>query len=139
MGYAVPAAMGARLASPDRPAIAVCGDGGFGMSLHALMSAVQEGIAITVVVFNNRALGWVLHGMRHEPVAAHLAEFDHVAIGRALGCEGTRITSLEELAREVEQASTRVQPTVLDVPISLTTSFHDVVQPIASRRWKSGD
>lgn len=139
MGYAVPAAMGARLAFPSRPAVAVCGDGGFAMSLHALMSAVQERIPLTVVIFNNRALGWVLHGMHEQPVAARLDEFDHVAIARALGCEGIRVCSLEELATEVEDAASRTRPTVLDVPVSLATTFHDVVQPVAASRWKSGD
>src|SRR5262249_9118982 len=61
MGYAVPAAMAARLADADRPVVAVCGDGGFAMSIHALMTAIQENIPIAVVVFNNGALGWVLH------------------------------------------------------------------------------
>ncbi len=55
---------------PDRPALAVCGDGGFAMSIHALMTAVQEHLPIGVLVFNNGALGWVLHGMGERAVAA---------------------------------------------------------------------
>ena len=73
MGYAVPAAMAARLADPDRPVVAVCGDGGFAMSIHALMTAIQEDLPIAVLVFNNGALGWVLHGMGNEAVAANFA------------------------------------------------------------------
>ena len=53
MGYAVPAAMAARLADVNRPVVAVCGDGGFAMSIHALMTAVQENIPIAVVVIQD--------------------------------------------------------------------------------------
>ncbi len=99
MGYAVPAAMAAKLAAPPRSALAVCGDGGFAMSIHALMTAVQERLPIGVVVLNNGALGWVLHGMGDKAVAAHFAEFDHAEIARSLGCEGMRITSPDDAAR----------------------------------------
>ena len=83
MGYAVPAAMAARLAAPSRTVVAVCGDGGFAMSIHALMTAVQEDLPIGVLVLNNGALGWVLHGMGEKAVAAHFAEFDHAGIARS--------------------------------------------------------
>src|SRR6202035_426910 len=62
MGFAVPAALGAKLVHPDRPAIAVCGDGGFAMTMNGLMTALEHDIPIIVVVFNNNALGWVYHG-----------------------------------------------------------------------------
>ncbi|MET0458915.1 MAG: thiamine pyrophosphate-dependent enzyme [Ilumatobacteraceae bacterium] len=57
MGDAVPAAMAAKLAHPDRPALAVGGDGGFAMSIHALMTAVHEHLPIGVLVFDDGALG----------------------------------------------------------------------------------
>ena len=80
MGYAVPAAMAAKLARPTGRSLAVCGDGGFAMSIHALMTAVQEQLPIGVLVFNNGALGWVLHGMGEKAVAAGFDPFDHAAI-----------------------------------------------------------
>ena len=76
MGYAVRAAMGAKLAFPDRPAIAVCGDGAFSMNLHSMMTAVQEGLPIAVVVFNNASLGWVLHAMGDRAVAGEFVDAD---------------------------------------------------------------
>ena len=75
MGYAIPAAMAAALTG-NRPAYAVCGDGGFAMTLHGLMSAVENQLRMTVVVFNNRALGWVLHGQGNRPFASTFADFD---------------------------------------------------------------
>jgi acetolactate synthase-1/2/3 large subunit len=139
MGYAVPAALGAKLAFPDRPVVAVCGDGGFAMSIHALMTAVQQGLAITVVVFNNNALGWVLHGMGDRAVAAGFDEFDHGAIARSLGCDGVRVESAEALRQALLSQPRPSVPLVIDVPTSLKTSFKDVVQHISGSRWKRSE
>lgn len=139
MGYAVPAALGARLAHPDRPVLAVCGDGGFAMSIHALMTAAQERLPIAVVVFNNNALGWVLHGMGERAVAAAFDDFDHAAIARAVHCDGVRVSGSDELAAALDQVADLERPLVIDVPMSLKASFKDIVQPLASQRWKKGD
>lgn len=139
MGYAVPAALGARLARPDAPVVAVVGDGGFAMSIHGLMVAVQERLPIAVVVFNNGALGWVLHGMGDRAVAAGFDDFDHAAIARSLGCDGVRVTTPGELATALDRVGDSPVPLVIDVPTSLKTSFKDVVQPLAGSRWKAGD
>jgi acetolactate synthase I/II/III large subunit len=139
MGYAVPAALGARLAYPDRPVLAVCGDGGFAMSIHGLMTAVQEHLPIGVLVFNNNALGWVMHGMGEKAVAAGFDEFDHAAIARSIGCNGVRVESTDQLRAALEDVATTKVPYVIDVPTSMKTSFKDIVQPLASGRWRGGD
>jgi acetolactate synthase-1/2/3 large subunit len=139
MGYAVAAALGAKIACPDRPVLAVCGDGGFAMSVHALMTAVQAQLPIAVVVFNNNALGWVLHGMGEKAVAAGFDEFDHAAIARSVGCDGVRVTSTDELREALASIDGRTKPFVIDVPTSLKTSFRDIVQSIAGGRWKQGE
>jgi acetolactate synthase-1/2/3 large subunit len=130
MGYAVPAAMAARLASAERPVVAVCGDGGFAMSIHALMTAVQENIPIAVVVFNNGALGWVLHGMGREAVAASFADFDHAGIARSLGCDGVKVAGTDDLRTVLKSITDLSRPLVIDVPTSLSTSFKDVAQKL---------
>jgi acetolactate synthase I/II/III large subunit len=139
MGYAIPAALGARLACPGRPVVAVCGDGGFAMSIHALMTAVQQGLEITVVVLNNNALGWVLHGMGKRAVAAGFGEFDHAAVARSIGCEGVRVDSATALQVALKSPPRPSAPLVIDVPTSLKTSFKDIVQPISGDRWKRGE
>jgi len=131
MGYAVPAAMGAKLAYPERAALAVCGDGGFAMCVHALMTAVQEELPIGVLVLNNGALGWVLHGMGDKAVAANFAEFDHAAIARSLGCDGIRVSSTDELRAALLRIPELSKPLVIDVPTSLATSFQDVAFDMA--------
>jgi acetolactate synthase I/II/III large subunit len=133
MGYAVPAAMAARLADPVRPVLAVCGDGGFAMSMHALMTAVQENLPIAVLVFNNGALGWVLHGMGNRAVAANFAEFNHAEIARSLGCEGVQVSSADELRTLLKGLANLTKPLIVDVPTSLSTSFKDVAQTMAEQ------
>ena len=138
MGYAVPAAMAAKLAVPDRPSLAVCGDGGFAMSIHALMTAVQERIGIGVLVFNNGALGWVLHGMGEQAVAAGFDPFDHAAIARSVGCDAVRAETASDLRDAIKAFTEATRPFVIDVPTSLATSFRDVTQDIARQRRETG-
>jgi acetolactate synthase-1/2/3 large subunit len=138
MGHAVPAALGAKLAFPEAPAVAVCGDGGFAMSMHGLMTAVEEQLPIGVVVFNNGVLGWVLHGMGKQVVAAHLSSFDHAAIARALGCDGVRVESVAELEEACGRLRSLERPLVIDVPMGIESSFRDVLDPIDQRRGDTG-
>jgi acetolactate synthase-1/2/3 large subunit len=126
MGYAIPAALAARLVYPQRLAVAVCGDGGFSIGMNGLMTAVEEHIPIVVVVFNNGALGWVLHGQGDRPIASRFAAFDHAAIARAMGCAGVRVNAAPELKEALAWAMGTGQPTVVDVNTSLGYTFRDV-------------
>ena len=85
MGYAIPAAIAARLVYPARTAVAVCGDGGFSIGLNGLLTAVEEQIPIVVVIFDNAMLGWVRHGQQERPIASQFGPFDYAAIARRDG------------------------------------------------------
>jgi acetolactate synthase I/II/III large subunit len=126
MGYAVPAAIGAKVACPTRPVVAVCGDGGMAMSLHALMTALQEQLPIGVVVLNNRALGWVVHGMGTQPKAAEAIDYDFARIAKSIGCDGLRPENAEELREGARLCFESTRPFVLDVLTSLDTSYRDL-------------
>jgi acetolactate synthase-1/2/3 large subunit len=130
MGFGIPAALGAKLVHPDRPVVAVCGDGGFAMTMNGLMTAIEHDIPITVVVFNNNALGWVLHGS--GPFAAEFKDFDHAGIARAMGCRGIRVEAPAALAPALKEALAARVPTVIDVRTSLGVSFADITSPLAS-------
>ena len=130
MGFAIPAALGAKLVHPDRPAVAVCGDGGFAMTMNGLMTALEQDIPIIVVVFNNNALGWVYHGS--GPFAAEFKDFDHGAIARAMGCNGVRVTEPSTLRPALEAALKARVPTVIDVRTSMDVSFADITSPLAT-------
>ena len=90
MGYGVPAAIGARLARPDRPVVAFVGDGGFLMTGQELVTAVQEGLPIKVVLGDNQAYGTIaMH--QHKRIgpeglyAVHLRSPDFAAVARGYG------------------------------------------------------
>jgi acetolactate synthase-1/2/3 large subunit len=129
MGFAIPAALGAKLVHPDRPVVAVCGDGGFAMTMNGLMTAVEQDIRIITVVFNNNALGWVLHGS--GPFAAEFNDWDHAAIARALGCRGVRVEHPAGLKPALQEALAARQATVIDVRTSLEVTFADITSQLA--------
>ncbi|MCP5156605.1 MAG: thiamine pyrophosphate-binding protein [Ectothiorhodospiraceae bacterium] len=133
MGYAIPAALAAKLVHPDRPAIAVCGDGGFGIGLNGLMTAVEERIPIVVLVFNNQALGWVRNGQGERPIASEFAPFDHAAIARAMGCDGQRVERPVDVRPAIEAAIASGRPTVIDVRSALTETFRKVTSPLVRK------
>jgi len=129
MGFGIPAALGAKLVHPDRPVVAVVGDGGFAMTMNGLMTAVEQDIPIITVVFNNNALGWVLHGS--GPFAAEVRDWDHGEIARAMGCRGVRVEDPAGLAPALGEALAAREPHVIDVRTSLKTTFADITSQLA--------
>jgi acetolactate synthase-1/2/3 large subunit len=127
MGYAIPAALAAKLVHPDRPVVAVCGDGGFAMTMNGLMTALEHDIPIVVVVFNNRTLGAVAHDT--GPYATNFGDFDHGAIARGMGCAGVRISAPGELGSAIRAAASARTSTVIDVVTSSEVSFRAAISP----------
>jgi acetolactate synthase-1/2/3 large subunit len=134
MGYAIPAAMAAKLVHRDRKVVAVCGDGGFAIGMNGLMTALADDIPITVVVFNNGALGWVKHGQGDRNIACDLSSFDHAAIARSMGCDGIRVEAADALGPALKQALASDKPTVVDINTSINESFRRVTSPLVSER-----
>jgi len=134
MGYAIPAALAAKLVYPERQAIAVTGDGGFGMAMNGLMTARDENIPIVVVVLNNSALGWVMHGQGDRVIASKFTDMNLADVARAMGCKGIRVESPSALAAALAEALRGNEPTVVDVVTSLRPSFRDVTTPLLLRR-----
>jgi acetolactate synthase I/II/III large subunit len=134
MGYAIPAAMAAKLVHRDRQVVAVCGDGGFAIGMNGLMTAVAEDIPITIVVFNNGALGWVKHGQGDRNIACDLSNFDHAAIARSIGCDGIRVEDPSALGSALRQAMASDKPCVIDINTSLKETYRRVTSPLAIER-----
>jgi len=134
MGYAVPAAMAAKLAAPDRDCVAVCGDGGFAMTMNALLTASQEHIAMTAVILNNGVLGWVKDGQRRRGnrfIASELGAFDHSKMAQAMGCRGVRVESLAQLSQALDGVRDAKEPTLIDVVTTEHAPFWQVQSPLA--------
>jgi acetolactate synthase I/II/III large subunit len=123
IGYGLPGGIGACLAAPDRPVVAISGDGGFNMTLGDLESARRIGCGLTVVVVNNAASGYVkalqhaMMGGRYQ--SADLNEMDYAAIARTMGCGGIRVEDPEALALALQQGmEERDRPTIIDVVVT---------------------
>jgi acetolactate synthase I/II/III large subunit len=131
MGYAIPAALSLKLLHPDRPVIAVCGDGGFAMSMNGLMTAREENLPIVVLILNNSILGWVVHGQGERRIASEFEKFDHAAIARAMGCDGVRVETAEELAGALRSAEGTKRPLLIDAITSRDQSFQKITSSFA--------
>jgi acetolactate synthase I/II/III large subunit len=123
IGYGLPGGIGAALAAPAAPVVAITGDGGFNMTLGELETARRAGIGLTVVVVNNAASGYVKalqHAMfRGRYQSSDLVEMDYAAIARAMGCGGIRVEDPDRLAGALgEGLAERDRPTVLDVVVT---------------------
>jgi sulfoacetaldehyde acetyltransferase len=109
-GYALPAVMGAKVALPDRPAVAYVGDGAWGMSLNETLTCLREGIPTTAVVFNNRQWGaekknqvlWF--GDRYIGVQLENPEGGFAGIAKAMGAEGVQVSNLDEVGPALRAA-----------------------------------
>jgi len=133
MGYAIPAALGVKSQAPDRTVVAVCGDGGLGMTLQALLSAVEEDLAVVIVVLSNGILGWVRHSQvarGEELFKSALQRFDYAAIGAAIGLTAFHVTSPAELTPALDEAVKAGRPALVVVDVSTEQSFTDLRTPL---------
>jgi sulfoacetaldehyde acetyltransferase len=107
-GYAFPVACGAKVAAPDRPAIAYVGDGAWGISLNELLTCAREKIGVTVVVFNNGQ--WGAEKKNHVDFysrrfqAVNLASPSWAGVARAFGCEGITVDKLADVGPALQSA-----------------------------------
>jgi acetolactate synthase-1/2/3 large subunit len=123
IGYGLPGGIGAALAAPQTPVVAITGDGGFNMMLGELETARRAGIGLTIVVVNNAASGYVKalqHAMfRGRYQSSDLVEMDYAAIARAMGCAGIRVEDPERLGAALREGlAERSRPTVLDIVVT---------------------
>lgn len=131
MGYAIPAALAAKLVFPKRQAIAVSGDGGFGMSINGMMTARDEDIPIVSVILNNGALGWVKHGQGNRTISSTFADMNYANIAKAMGINGIRVEQPKDIAPALQEALAAGVPTVVDVVTAFEgLSFRDVTSPL---------
>ncbi len=101
MGYAVPCAMGARLAHPGRPIVAFAGDGGFLMAVAELQTAAREGLPIIVVVFDDEEIGLIRVKQEIKGIPLHgvkLGGVDWEKLGQAFGADAATVDTEKGLA-----------------------------------------
>lgn len=142
MGFGPSAALGAKLAAPDRPVVSVSGDGGFAMVPHVLCTAVEYNIPVVWVVWNNFAWGAIrdlqhgVFGGREIGTAFHAGENgapynpDFAAWARAAGVEAVTIKKSEDFAGALEHAVKLNRPFLIDVHVDAN------IRPPATGAWE---
>ncbi|USX24057.1 thiamine pyrophosphate-binding protein [Oxalobacteraceae bacterium OTU3CINTB1] len=128
MANAMPQALGAKKAFPQRQVISLSGDGGLTMMMGDLITAVQENIAIKVAVYNNGSLGFVELEQKVEGLLDAYTELKNpnfAAVAEAIGIYGRRVESAAELESEVQAWLAHPGPALLDV----TTDRFELVMP----------
>ena len=142
MGFGVSGILGAKLAAPDRPCVAICGDGGFTMTPHVLCTAIEYNIPCTWVVWNNfawsaiRDIQYGMFGGREIGTGFYRGDNqepynpDFAAIARACGVHGTTVTKSNDFKDALEHAVASGKPALIDVHVDAE------VRPPATGTWQ---
>ena len=120
MGFGVPAAIAAKLTRPDRPVIALVGDGGFAMAATEMRIASALGLPVTVVVFADGSLNRIelrQQLMGYPPTATRMDGMDLVTLAEAMDCDGVRVDSPAGLEKALAGFGARSRPLVVEARI----------------------
>jgi thiamine pyrophosphate-dependent acetolactate synthase large subunit-like protein len=124
LGFSMPAAIGAKIAQPDKVVVSIVGDGGFQFTMHELATAKQFEIGLPIVIFNDSTYTAVKmdQAMRYDRryIAVDLENPDFLKLAVAYGVPGVRANSPAELETAITEASARNVPTIIDTPIAWT-------------------
>jgi acetolactate synthase-1/2/3 large subunit len=135
LGSGFPTALGAKIAHPDRPVIAITGDGGFMFGVQELSTAVQFSIGVVTLVFNNNAYGNVrrdqLQRFDGRVVASDLVNPDFVKLAESFGVAASRVTSPDHFRPALEKALAHGGPylVAIEVPKDSETTPWTFIHP----------
>jgi acetolactate synthase-1/2/3 large subunit len=131
MGFALPAAIGAKMACPDAEVWAVVGDGGFQMTMPEMATIVQEQLGLKIAIINNGYLGMVrqwqefFHEGRYS--ATPLLNPDFVKLAEAFGIRGLRVSQRADLERTVREARATEGPVLVDFQVEQEDSVYPMI------------
>ncbi|MGB9593740.1 MAG: thiamine pyrophosphate-binding protein, partial [Anaerolineae bacterium] len=121
LGTGLPYAIGAKLAAPDRPVYAICGDGAFGLNMQELETAARLKLPFVIVVANDCQWGMIKGAQLAAYDARYIGvDFDDVRydlVARAMGCYGERVEEPSQITPALERAVKSGKPAVLDVVV----------------------
>ena len=120
MGIGVPGAVAAKLAYPDRPAVAVTGDAGFMMNSQEIETALRIGTPIVILIWNDNGYGLIeWHQLRHfgRPAHVRFGNPDFVKYAESFGAKGYRVGAADELRPILQQAMADNTVVVIDCPV----------------------
>ena len=140
MGIALPGAIAAKMAYPERKAVAVCGDAGFMMNNQEIDTALRLGLDIVILIFNDSKYGLIeWHQKRHfgRSTAIDFVNPDFVKFAESFGAKGYRVERTECLLPVLEEALNDGTVSVIDCPVDysenmkLTEKLKTMTSPIA--------
>lgn len=119
LGFGLPAAIGAKLAQPDRAVVALCGDGGFMMNCNELATAVEHQVGVVAIVVKDNCLT-AIKGSQEQAFAGrsidtHMQTPDFVALAQSFGAHGVSTSKLDDLPWLIHDGLSRTGPTVIEV------------------------
>ena len=121
LGWGFPAALGVKVARPDTPVICITGDGGFLFCASELATAVQYGINVVTVVFNDSAYGNTNRDQQENfggrVIGTELVNPDFVKFAESFGADATRVAKGDDVGPALREALTNDRPTVIEVPM----------------------
>jgi len=121
LGSGFPTALGAKVANPDKPVVAITGDGGFMFGVQELATAVQFNIGVVTLVFNNNAYGNVRRDQRQRfdgrVVASDLVNPDFVKLAESFGVGAARVTAPDQFRAALEKALSSGGPYLIDIEV----------------------
>ena len=136
MGFGFPAAIGAKMGNPDKPVVAVVGDGGFQMNVQEYATAVANRVNVITVILNNGFLGMVrqwqelFFGKRYSHTCLQYTNPDFVKLVEAYGSVGMRASTLEELKNALEEAKKiKNLPVTIDVQVDRHENVFPMIPP----------
>lgn len=136
MGFALPAAIGAKLAVPERTVVAVIGDGGFQMTLQELGTIMQSKVAVKILILNNRFLGmvrqWQQLFFEKRYSFTEMVSPDFVALAKAYGIEAARVEAKEALGEGMDRMLRHEGPYLLEVMVAKEDNVFPMIPTGAS-------
>jgi len=121
LGYVFPTALGAKVGNPDKQVVALSGDGGFLFTGNDLATAVQYGINVVTIVFNDSTYGatYRIQKLRYDNryIGTELLNPDFAAYAESFGARGIKLSSYEELKEALPSALAENRPVVIETPI----------------------
>jgi acetolactate synthase-1/2/3 large subunit len=121
LGTGLPYAIGAKLAQPDRPVYALCGDGAFALNMQELETAARLKLPLVVIIADDHQWGMIKAAQMSAYDARYIGvDFDDVRydqIAQACGCHGERVEEPAQIIPALERAITSGKPAVLDVVV----------------------
>jgi acetolactate synthase-1/2/3 large subunit len=131
MGFALPAAIGAKFGAPDRTVVAVIGDGGFQMTLQELGTIMQSGIEVKIMILNNRFLGMVRQWQElfneHRYSFVDIVSPDFVALAAAYGIAGKNVSERENLNQALVEMINHKGSFLLEVMVTKENNVFPMV------------